>query len=236
VGSADNPDFIDVVDEAIDRKLCEALIDRFETHESQQQPGKTGAGIDAKKKHSRDITITNHDSWQDLVALLVPALYPHVEAYVRRHPHLLIGALSPTVVDPDSGKPVVLDGDNFERAGVPRLKALIAGMYRHGFINVQKYLSGEGGYPHWHSEVFPDKPRNESLHRVLFWLVYLNDVSEGGETEFFYYSQQVKPKRGRLLIAPTGFTHTHRGNVPRSGDKYILASWLMFQHAEQLYG
>ena len=109
-------------------------------------------------------------------------------------------------------------------------------MYRHGFINVQKYLVGEGGYPHWHSEVFPKKPSNEPLHRVLFWLVYLNDVSEGGETEFYYFSQKVKPKRGRLLIAPAGFTHTHRGNVPLSGNKYILASWLMFQRAEQLYG
>jgi hypothetical protein len=29
--------------------------------------------------------------------------------------------------------------------------------------------------------------RVKGLHRVLFWLLYLNDVNKGGETEFYYY-------------------------------------------------
>ncbi len=44
------------------------------------------------------------------------------------------------------------------------------------------------------------------------------------------------PKTGSLLIAPSAFTHTHRGNTPASGDKYIATSWILFQRAEKLYG
>ena len=38
-----------------------------------------------------------------------------------------------------------------------------------------------------------------------------------------------------MVIAPAGFTHSHRGNRPVSGDKYIVTSWLMFNRAEKLY-
>ena len=38
-----------------------------------------------------------------------------------------------------------------------------------------------------------------------------------------------------LLLAPAGFTHTHRGNRPTGGDKYIATSWILFQPAEKLY-
>lgn len=38
-----------------------------------------------------------------------------------------------------------------------------------------------------------------------------------------------------MVIAPAGFTHTHRGLVPRSNDKYILTSWVLFNRAEKLY-
>jgi len=39
-----------------------------------------------------------------------------------------------------------------------------------------------------------------------------------------------------VLIAPTAFTHTHRGNRPTGGDKYIATSWIFFNRAEQIYG
>ena len=62
--------------------------------------------------------------------------------------------------------------------------------------------------------------------RLLFFILYLNDIEEGGETEFLYFKRRVKPQKGRLLLAPCGFTHYHRGNPPLSGDKYILTSWV----------
>jgi hypothetical protein len=46
----------------------------------------------------------------------------------------------------------------------------------------------------------------------------------------------VNPKTGSVLIAPTAFTHTHRGNRPIDGDKYIATSWILFNRAELIYG
>jgi hypothetical protein len=137
--------------------------------------------------------------------------------------------MSPVVRHPETGQAVTLTADNFDDVGRPYAGALMNRLYRPGTINLQKYLRGIGGYPHWHSEIYPQANGTDALHRVLFWICYLNDVDEGGETEFAYQGVKVQPRAGRLLIAPAGFTHTHRGNVPRSGDKYILASWLLFR-------
>ena len=78
-------------------------------------------------------------------------------------------------------------------------------------------------------------PAAETLHRTLLWTIYLNDDFHDGETEFLYQERKIVPRTGCLLIAPTAFTHTHRGNRPRGGDKYIATSWILFQRAETLF-
>lgn len=90
---------------------------------------------------------------------------------------------------------------------------------------------------HWHSEHYPHPtdPEQRSLHRVLLWLIYLNDVEVGGETEFLYQKVKIKARCGSLVLAPCDFTHTHRGLVPESADKYVLASWIMYHNAKALY-
>jgi hypothetical protein len=55
---------------------------------------------------------------------------------------------------------------------------------------------------------------------------YLNNVNDGGETEFLYLKKRVKPIEGRLLIWPASYTHTHRGNPPLSHSKYIVTGWI----------
>jgi hypothetical protein len=80
------------------------------------------------------------------------------------------------------------------------------------------------GYHVWHSER-STTPEND---RFLAWMLYLNDVEEGGETEFFYYGKRFKPTSGTVLIWPAGFTHAHRGNPPISGTKYIATGWFRY--------
>ena len=96
---------------------------------------------------------------------------------------------------------------------------------KHGILSMrlQKTLPGQG-YHVWHYEAMS----RENSPRILAFSLYLNDVDEGGETEFLYMKQRVAPKAGRLLIWPSGFTHTHRGNPPLSGEKYILTGWLEY--------
>jgi hypothetical protein len=229
-------DFIDVVDDVLEPAFCQEIVQRFKDSKAQQHAGKTGAGVDTSKKRSTDIDITGHADWQDVVQRLLDKTYPALEDYIRRHRFMLIGAVSPTVRDPDNGQAVTLNNDNFDRLGEPNLRALIGTMYRYGTINAQMYERNAGGYPHWHSEIYPQDQRCEPLHRVLLWMFYLNDIKEGGETEFFYQQKKIEARAGRMVIAPAGFTHTHRGNMPRSSDKYIVTSWVMFHRAEQLYG
>ena len=78
-----------------------------------------------------------------------------------------------------------------------------------------------GGYHVWHYE----NSGKEDCDRILAIIIYLNDVEEGGETEFLYIPRRVKPKKGRVVIFPVGFTHTHRGNPPISNEKFIVATW-----------
>lgn len=82
--------------------------------------------------------------------------------------------------------------------------------------------SGEG-YHLWHAERFGEA----TVERVLAWTIYLNDVAEGGETEFLYQGKRVNAKQGRVVIWPAGWTHLHRGNPPLSNTKYILTGWVV---------
>ena len=71
------------------------------------------------------------------------------------------------------------------------------------------------------------RPRHapKAANRMLVGMVYLNDVKDGGETEFYYQKLKIKPKRGTLVIWPAYFTHLHRGNKPISNSKYIINMW-----------
>ena len=81
-----------------------------------------------------------------------------------------------------------------------------------------------GGFHYWHAE----QTCRISSDRLLAFTCYLNDVEEGGETEFLYYPKRVKATQGTFLIFPGSFTHTHRGNPPISNTKYIVTGWLQF--------
>ncbi|WP_115716928.1 2OG-Fe(II) oxygenase [Gallaecimonas mangrovi] len=227
--------FIEVIDDALPDSLCQQLLERF-AQDPAVAAGRTGGGVDTSKKRSRDVTLDSHPQWQDLKQAILSETFPHICRYLDKHFMLLMGAVSPVVRHPTTGEATTLTPENYLEVGRPNLGALVQHFYRSGHINMQHYQCKTGGYPHWHSEVFPQLPHNEPLHRVLLWMYYLNDVAEGGETEFFYQRHRVKPKKGRLVIAPASFTHTHRGNAPLSGDKYIITSWVMFNRAEQLYG
>lgn len=70
---------------------------------------------------------------------------------------------------------------------------------------------------------------NHVANRYLVFLWYLNDVAEGGETRFPQLGQSVESRAGRLLMFPPYWMYQHEGLPPRSGDKYILSTYLLFQ-------
>ena len=228
------PDFIEVYEGALSREACAALVARFEAS-GQDLPGRVGGGVMPELKHSRDIAISGKPEWRDAEAQLNSAMLGGLLRYLRTHRYALLAPVMLQVADRGTGAPRRLAEADFEGMPDAQLAALAQHVFRPGAINLQRYRADEGGYPYWHCELYPKDASAETLHRTLLWTIYLNDGFEAGETEFLYQSRLVRPQAGALLIAPAAFTHTHRGNRPRGGDKYIATSWVLFQRAEALY-
>lgn len=228
-------DFIEIYPNAVDPQTCHQIVERFESS-GQAVRGRTGSGVDTKLKDSYDITTTSRTDWKAVDGLIQKAAFAAFKQYVRKYPFLLIGPLALKLPDPSTGGHTLVTAENFPFLSDEQHTALITTAFRPGSINLQKYLAGSGGYPHWHSEIYPKDAQCETLHRAVLYTLYLNTVPEAGETEFFYQQRKVHPEAGTLVIAPAGFTHTHRGNTPVGADKYIATSWILFQRADVLYG
>ncbi|TAN06062.1 MAG: 2OG-Fe(II) oxygenase [Rhodanobacteraceae bacterium] len=65
-------------------------------------------------------------------------------------------------------------------------------------------------------------------NRYMVFLWYLNDVSEGGETEFCDLGLRIEARQGRLLMFPPYWMFQHAGLPPRSNDKYMISTYLLF--------
>ena len=57
--------------------------------------------------------------------------------------------------------------------------------------------------------------------RHLTYMTYLNDVSDKGETAFYYQNIKIKPEKGLTVIWGTDWTFTHRGIASPTETKYI---------------
>ena len=93
-------------------------------------------------------------------------------------------------------------------------------------FKLQRYNVGEGYFTlHCENDGGVD---GYAEKRVLAWMVYLNDVTDGGETEFPTQEKKFSPRAGDVLIWPAYWTHPHRGIVSESQVKYIATGWYAF--------
>jgi hypothetical protein len=95
------------------------------------------------------------------------------------------------------------------------------GMYLTGSFNIQTYLP-TGGFKKWHCE----RGSSSTMTRCFVYMTYLNDVHNGGHTEFFYQQVKIQPKKGLTVIWPSDFTHTHRGVPAPNETKIIATGWV----------
>ena len=86
---------------------------------------------------------------------------------------------------------------------------------------VKRYDPGED-YFHWHHDVHIE---NDGRMRSVALIWYLNDVKEGGETEF-YTGEKIHPEKGKLLLFPSTWTNIHRGKIPISNTKYAITTFI----------
>lgn len=78
--------------------------------------------------------------------------------------------------------------------------------------------------------------------RTYTFFIYLNDVEEGGETEFPILEQKIRPQRGRAVIwnsltedgVPNPNT-LHRAHPVRRGYKAVITKWFRSRGAGPMY-
>ena len=88
-------------------------------------------------------------------------------------------------------------------------------------IQLQKYTKNFGKF-----ETHTDCECEDGYtYRVITFIWYLNDVDNGGETEFFG-NHLIKPEQGKLVLFPSDWFVPHKGRMPVSNDKYIVTGWI----------
>jgi len=74
-------------------------------------------------------------------------------------------------------------------------------------------------FEEWHCEV----TNKETMSRVLNFMIYLSSHNCGTQ---FFDKKIILSETGKLVMFPSYFTHTHRGQVcPENKDRYILSGY-----------
>ena len=97
---------------------------------------------------------------------------------------------------------------------------------RHGTevpsqFHLQKYIPGEC-YSIEHME---NGIHEDDCKRILGWMIYLNDIKQGGGTRWPQQNFTSKAREGDLYIWPSGWTHSHHGIIAPNEIKYIATGW-----------
>lgn len=86
-----------------------------------------------------------------------------------------------------------------------------------------QYYKIAGGFKTWHNE----RNNLKQCHRILIFMTYLNTVKDGG-TFFKYQKLRIPAKKGLTLIWPSDWTHTHKGEISKTKEKFIVTGALGF--------
>ena len=103
-------------------------------------------------------------------------------------------------------------------------------------MQTQKYKPGQ--YYKAHTDYFYPLTREYKTYtewmgqRTWTFMLYLNDVEEGGETHFKHLKLKVKPKQGMAIFWNNLYRNgipnlktLHEACPPVSGDKYVITKW-----------
>lgn len=211
---------IKVFDNALTDDECKDIFKMFK-ESGNKYVGQTPTGVHASIKSSTDLLLAGQPEWQVKKKNIKDSVDSCLQKYCFEN-LATIFAYFPIMKKKKDGSRELID-INTLRDDKDKLLEAVNKIYKSTNPNLQYYKAGTDGYHAWHCEHTPLAP--QTLKRVMFWILYLNEEFENGETEFFHQDIKIKPKTGRMLIAPCAFTHAHRGNVSKGGDKLIATGW-----------
>jgi hypothetical protein len=188
---------------SISQSLCLDIIDLFEKEDNKRE-GRIFAGINKEIKDTTDYTINSDDpKWHEHHEFLYDELNMNLDGYLK-----------------ELNKNKIVNNDNqlsdktfnFFDKKTFIIKEMI----------IKRYIKNTGKYI-YHDDFTTDVPN--SMYRVITFLWYLNDVTEGGETAFDG-TTFIKPTAGKLILFPASWTYPHCGKIPISCNKYIITGWI----------
>jgi len=170
--------------------------------------GVTYGGLNKNIKDTQDMVIPNapdktgFDKWSKIQKFLEKELAKNTKEYIKTLDDLVV--------------------KNHEKENTTREYSTFGNFATNDSFMIQKYTKQKGRYI-YHND-FQSDYKNKK-YRAITYLWYLNNVEEGGETEF-WGTHKIKPETGKLLLFPASWTFPHRGKMPISSDKYIITGWL----------
>ena len=203
-------DTIGVFENIFSVEECNLMIDRFESAKAENAGyvGESGAGLDYNIKRTYDYDLMSDDSrnykWRDIILTRWNSTLTN--EYLSKFPYI----------------------ENFDHNNV------VNGKTYYESLQMQKYDKGLGHYNAWHVET----ENWRTSRRMFVFMIYLNTISEGGRTLFNFKNPgeqdffSVQPKAGTVVIWPASWPYVHKGEVPLSGDKYIITTWLSYDPEE----
>lgn len=188
---------------SISQSACLDIIKLFELEENKRE-GRIFAGVNKEIKDTTDYTINSDDpKWHEHHEFLYDELNKNLDGYLK-----------------ELNKNKIVNNDN-------QLSDKIFNFFdKKTFIIkemiIKRYIKNTGKYI-YHDDFTNDVPN--SIYRVITFLWYLNDVTEGGET-VFDGTTFIKPTAGKLILFPASWTYPHCGKIPISSNKYIITGWI----------
>ena len=196
-------EFVYQNDSSLSPELCNRIITLFENDDSKYE-GITIGGLQKNVKNTMDLMINPLDvKWIKINKTLENELINNVKIYIDNI-NSLISSYD-------------VENNNINKFKLFSNKILTT----HSKFMIQRYIKNEGKYI-YHNDGLVDY--TDKRQRVLTFLWYLNDVAEGGETEFL--GNKITPTAGKLILFPASWCFPHRGVMPISNNKYIITGWL----------
>lgn len=193
-------DFVFVKEGAFTPEFCDSVINEFESYKLKglTRSGQSGIGVNDDVKNTTDLNIYDYPELSEKFDLVLSSTFNEM---------LSEEYLGKLPYQEEFGKDQLFYNTTF-----------------YELMQIQKYNQNNGHYNGWHAET----GSFEMSRRLFVFILYLNDVEEGGETELLYTGLKIKPKKGQLLIHPASYPFVHKGHTPLSDNKYIITTWLSY--------
>lgn len=196
--------FIVLTENSLDKEFCEHVIEKFEK-DDRKQAGAVGPKreFNPALKLSTDLQITWLPEWVEEDGEFFRSLSEGMKHYASQK---FLKDL--TGEESEAGRFGILE-EPLEDAG----------------YQIQR--TDPGGYYNWHQDW---SHRRDMGSRMLTYIWYLNDVTQGGGYTEFLDGTMIYPKQGNLLIFPATWNYYHRGVPPVKDTKYIATGWMYLNY------